>query len=140
MTQLSLRLSYLPFPETFAGDDGGCRSKRVTWQVNQRGDGEGNKITGDNVGSHTGNKHLRQQLPSIKQHRFNTCRNTNPHHFPDNGKIEWTEITFQCEAQGWCNAGHQYAYDCRRTDVARNGQPKPGSHKTQAVPGKNTID
>ena len=123
MPKLPFRLPYLPLSEASAGDDRRRRSQCVSGQVNERGDGESNKVAGDDVCSHPGNKHLRQQFPTVKQHGFDAGRNTDPHHFPDNGEVKRTEIAFKRQAQRWRNSRHQHADYRRRTNITGNGQP-----------------
>ncbi|MNL27443.1 hypothetical protein D3C87_1490350 [compost metagenome] len=123
MAQLALRLRNLSLAQSFTRNNRGSRPQRIARQVNQRGNRESNKVTGDDVSPHPGNKHLSEQFPAVKQHRFDTRRNTDPHDFPDNGEIERAEIAFQRDAQRGIKAHHQHHDNRDSTDVTGDRQP-----------------
>ncbi|KGQ14018.1 hypothetical protein BBAD15_g29 [Beauveria bassiana D1-5] len=112
----------------------------VTRQVDQRGHREGNKVTGNDVGAHPGDKHLRQQLTAVEQHRLDAGRDTNPEHFPQNRPVERREIAFQRNAQRRVKANHQHEDNARRANVAGNGQPQARANEAQPAPAKDAVD
>ncbi len=140
MAQLTLRLADLPFTESFAGNNGGRGTEGVTRQVDQCRNGKGDKVTGNDIGAHPGNKHLGQQLTAVEQHGFNAGRHANTHHFPDNGEIKRLEIALDTDAQGRVKTDGQHHDDGNGADIARDRQPEPGPDKAQPVPGKEAIN
>jgi hypothetical protein len=86
------------------------------------------------TGPHSCNKHLREKLPTVKQHGLDAGRDPNPHHFPDNGEIEWPEKAPEGNAQCRVKTRHQHPNNGERTDIAGDCQPKTCADKPQPIP------
>ncbi len=134
MPGLEFRLTNLPFPQPLAGDDRRGGAEGVARQVNQRRHRKSNEVAGDNVGAHPGDEHLGQQLTAIEQNRFDTGRDADPHHLPDNGEVKGFEVAFQRQPQRGIEAHHQHPDSGDGANIAGNGQPETGADKAQPRP------
>jgi hypothetical protein len=134
--RLALCLPDLPFPQPFTGNNRRRGTQRVPRQVNQRGDGKSNKVAGDNVGPHPGNKHLRQQFTAVEQHRLDARRDANAHHFPDNRQVERLEVALQRDTQRRVKTNCQHPDYRHGTNIAGDGEPETGTDKPETRPGK----
>nr|AAL50646.1 unknown [Serratia marcescens] len=140
MAQLPFRLTDLAFAEPPADDDGRSRAQRVARQVDQRSDGEGDEVTGDHVGAHAGDEHLRQQFAAVEQHRLDAGGNADPQHFPQDAHLQRREIAFQRDVQRRIKADRQHIEDGDGADIAGNRQPQPGADEPQPVPAQHAVN